>query len=63
MGVQPMHQRLERPPNIRHSTTRQLMAPLERYGVEPEDPLTPGDLAGPPLPRGAVGMNALAIPA
>jgi hypothetical protein len=51
MGPQPMRELFER--SVWHSAqhTRQLMALLERYGIEPEAPLTAEDLAGLPLPE------------
>jgi hypothetical protein len=51
-GAPPTHQLFER--SVWHSAqhTRQLMAILERFGIEPEGPLTADDLAGLPLPQG-----------
>ena len=50
-GDQPLHELLER--STWHSAQhgRQLMALLERFGIEPDAPLTPGELAGLPLPE------------
>lgn len=50
-GVQPMSQLLER--STWHSTqhVRQLTAVLERFGITPNGPLKPEDLAGLPLPE------------
>ena len=51
-GPQPIHQLFER--STWHSAQhgRQLIAVLERFGIEPDVPLTATDLAGLPLPKG-----------
>jgi len=51
-GTPLLHQLFER--STWHSAhhTRQLMAVLERFGIEPEGRLTAEDLAGLPLPQG-----------
>lgn len=51
-GVQPMHQLFERSTWHSAQHTRQLMAVLERFDIEPNGRLTPVDLAGLPLPEG-----------
>jgi hypothetical protein len=51
-GMQPMHQLLERSTWHSAQHTRQLIAVLERFGIEPNGRLTPEDLAGLPLPEG-----------
>ncbi len=50
-GVQPMSQLLER--STWHSTqhVRQITAVLERFGIKPDGPLKPEDIAGLPLPE------------
>ena len=50
-GDQPLHELLER--STWHSAQhgRQLVAVLERYGIEPDGPLTKEQLAGLPLPE------------
>jgi hypothetical protein len=50
-GPQPMHQLLERSTWHSAQHARQLSAVLERYGIEPQQRLTPDDLAGLPLPE------------
>jgi hypothetical protein len=50
-GMQPMHQLLERSTWHSAQHTRQLIAVLERFGIEPNGRLTPEDLAGLPLPE------------
>jgi hypothetical protein len=50
-GPQPLHQLLERSTWHSAQHTRQLAAVLERYGIEPDRPLTPEELAGLPLPE------------
>ena len=50
-GMQPMHQVFERSTWHSAQHTRQLMAVLERYGIEPDRRLTAQDLAGLPLPE------------
>jgi len=51
-GTPPTHQLFER--SVWHSAqhTRQLLAILERFGIEPAGRLTANDLAGLPLPQG-----------
>ena len=50
-GPQPLHQLLERSTWHSAQHARQLAAVLERYGVQPERPLTSEQLAGLPLPE------------
>ena len=50
-GMQPMHQVLERSTWHSAQHARQLMAVLERFGIEPDGRLTTEDLAGLPLPE------------
>jgi len=50
-GVQPMHQVFERSTWHSAQHARQLIAVLERFGVEPDGRLTKEDLAGLPLPE------------
>jgi hypothetical protein len=50
-GPQPLHQVLERSAWHSAQHARQLVALLERYGVEPDRPLTSEELAGLPLPE------------
>jgi len=50
-GMQPMHQLLERSTWHSAQHTRQLMAVLERYGIQPDGPLTQDHLSGLPLPE------------
>ena len=50
-GAQPLHQVLERSTWHSAQHSRQLAAVLERYGIAPERPLTPDELAGLPLPE------------
>jgi DinB superfamily len=50
-GPQPMHQVLERSSWHSAQHARQLVALLERYGIEPDGRLTSQDLAGLPLPE------------
>jgi hypothetical protein len=50
-GPQPLHQLLERSAWHSAQHARQLMAVLERYGIEPDRRLTPEQLAGLPLPE------------
>jgi hypothetical protein len=50
-GPQPLHQVLERSSWHSAQHARQLVALLERYGIEPEGRLTTDDLAGLPLPE------------
>jgi hypothetical protein len=51
-GTPPMHQLLERSTWHSAQHTRQLIAVLERYAIEPDGRLSAGDLAGLPLPEG-----------
>jgi len=51
-GTPPMHQLFERSTWHSAQHTRQLMAVLERFGIEPQGRLTAEDLAGLPLPQG-----------
>ena len=50
-GPQPLHQLLERSTWHSAQHARQLAAVLERYGVQPDRPLTSEQLAGLPLPE------------
>jgi hypothetical protein len=51
-GVQPLHHLLERSTWHSAQHARQIMAVLERFGVEPDGPLTAQDYAGLPMPAG-----------
>jgi hypothetical protein len=51
-GTPPLHQLLERSTWHSAQHTRQLAAVLERFGIEPDGPLSPAELAGLPLPEG-----------
>jgi len=51
-GTPPMHQLFERSAWHSAQHTRQLMAVLERFAIEPRGRLTAEDLAGLPLPEG-----------
>jgi hypothetical protein len=51
-GTPPMHQLFERSTWHSAQHTRQLIAVLERFGIEPDVRLTSDDLAGLPLPEG-----------
>jgi hypothetical protein len=51
-GMQPLHQLFERSTWHSAQHTRQLIAVLERFGIEPNGRLTLEDLAGLPLPDG-----------
>ena len=51
-GTPPMHQLFERSTWHSAQHTRQLIAVLERFGIEPDGRLSPGDLAGLQLPEG-----------
>jgi hypothetical protein len=51
-GTPPMHQLFERSTWHSAQHTRQLMAVLERFAIEPQGRLTAEDLAGLPLPEG-----------
>jgi hypothetical protein len=50
-GMQPMHQLFERSTWHSAQHARQLLAVLERLGIEPDGRLTKEDLAGLPLPE------------
>ena len=51
-GTPPMHQLFERSTWHSAQHTRQLIAVLERFGIEPQERITAEDLAGLPLPQG-----------
>lgn len=51
-GTPPTHQLFERSTWHSAQHTRQLIAVLERFGIEPSGRLRPDDLAGLPLPEG-----------
>jgi len=51
-GTHPLHQFLERCTWHSAQHARQIIALLERFGVEPDGPLTGGDYAGLPMPSG-----------
>ncbi len=51
-GMQPIHMLYERSTWHSAQHTRQLAAVLERVGIMPDQPLTPEQLAGLPLPEG-----------
>jgi len=51
-GTPPMHQVFERSTWHSAQHTRQLIAVLERFGIEPNERLSSEDLAGLPLPEG-----------
>jgi hypothetical protein len=51
-GMPPMHQLFERSTWHSAQHTRQMIAVLERFGIEPAGRLTAEDLAGLPLPEG-----------
>ena len=51
-GTPPMHQLFERSTWHSAQHVRQMIAVLERLGIEPDDRLTAEDLAGLPLPEG-----------
>jgi hypothetical protein len=51
-GTPPMHQLFERSTWHSAQHTRQLIAVLERFGIEPNGRLTPEHLSGLPLPEG-----------
>lgn len=51
-GTPPMHQLFERSTWHSAQHTRQLIAVLERFGIEPDERLSADDLAGLPLPEG-----------
>lgn len=50
-GTQPMHQLFERSTWHSAQHSRQLVAVLERFGIDPDRRLTSADLAGLPLPE------------
>ncbi|HEX6176065.1 MAG TPA: DinB family protein, partial [Candidatus Binatia bacterium] len=50
-GTQPMHQLFERSAWHSAQHARQMIAVLERFGIEPDSRLTAEDLAGLPLPE------------
>ena len=51
-GTPPMHQLFERSTWHSAQHTRQMIAILDRFGIEPDGRLTPEDLFGLPLPEG-----------
>ena len=51
-GTPPMHQLFERSTWHSAQHTRQLIAVLDRFGIEPNGRLSTADLAGLPLPEG-----------
>ena len=51
-GTPPMHQLFERSTWHSAQHTRQMIAILDRFGIEPDGRLTPEELAGLPLPEG-----------
>jgi hypothetical protein len=51
-GTPPMHQLFERSTWHSAQHARQIVAVLERFGIEPDGRLTADDLAGLPLPQG-----------
>ena len=51
-GARPLHELLERCTWHSAQHARQIIAVLERLGVEPDGPLTAADYAGLPLPEG-----------
>ena len=51
-GTPPLHQLFERSTWHSAQHTRQLIAVLDRFGIEPQGRLTAEDLAGLPLPEG-----------
>jgi len=51
-GMPPMHQLFERSTWHSAQHTRQMIAVLERFGIEPDGRLSAEDLAGLPLPEG-----------
>jgi len=50
-GSRPMHEVLERTTWHAAQHTRQLALILESHGIEPDEALTPADLAGLPMPK------------
>jgi glutaredoxin len=51
-GLQPLHHLLERCTWHSAQHARQIIAVLERFGIEPDRPLTTRDYAGLPMPEG-----------
>jgi glutaredoxin/uncharacterized damage-inducible protein DinB len=51
-GVRPLHELLERCTWHSAQHARQIIAVLERLGIEPDGPLTDADYAGLPMPKG-----------
>ena len=51
-GDQPMHHVMERCTWHSAQHARQIMSVLERFGIQPDDPLTQADYAGLPMPAG-----------
>ena len=51
-GLQPLHHLLERCTWHSAQHARQIIAVLERFGIEADGPLTAEDYAGLPLPEG-----------
>jgi len=51
-GTPPMHQLFERSTWHSAQHTRQMIAILDRFGIEPNQPLIASDIAGLPLPEG-----------
>jgi glutaredoxin/uncharacterized damage-inducible protein DinB len=51
-GTHPLHQFLERSTWHSAQHARQIIAVLERFGIEPDGPLTAEDYAGLPMPAG-----------
>jgi len=51
-GLQPLHHLLERCTWHSAQHARQIIAVLERLGIAPNGPLTAGDYAGLPMPKG-----------
>jgi glutaredoxin/uncharacterized damage-inducible protein DinB len=51
-GLQPLHHLLERCTWHSAQHARQIIAVLERFGIEPNGPLTARDYAGLPMPEG-----------
>jgi hypothetical protein len=51
-GVRPLHELLERCTWHSAQHARQIIAVLERLGVEPQGRLGPADYAGLPMPKG-----------
>ena len=51
-GARPLHELLERCTWHSAQHARQIIAVLERFGIEPDGPLTDADYAGLPMPKG-----------